>query len=107
MKFSYGNIIWSKNRVNLCKALLNNPKLLLLDEPTASLDVLTSAFIENIFWTSKKNKSTIIITSHDLVEIEKMCNYLILLDRGKLAYKGNLKNLIKNNNSLLEFFLQK
>ncbi len=108
LKFSYGNLSsGQKTRVNLCKALLNNPKLLLLDEPTASLDVLTSAFIrEYILDFQKKNKSTIIITSHDLVEIEKMCNYLILLDRGKLAYKGNLKNLIKNNNSLLEFFLQ-
>ena len=107
---NYGNLSsGQKTRVNLCKALLNNPKLLLLDEPTASLDVITSEFIrEYILKFQKKNKSTILITSHDLVEIEKMCSYLIILDKGKISYNGNLKNLIKtnNNSSLLDLFLK-
>ena len=59
-----------KTRVNLCKALLNDPKLLLLDEPTASLDVSTSEFIRKYIKSfQKKNNSTILITSHDLEEI--------------------------------------
>lgn len=97
-----------KTRVNFCKALLNNPKLLLLDEPTASLDIETSEFMRKyIINFQKKNKSSIIITSHDLVEIEQLCSYLIILKEGKIIFKGNKQNLLKENklSSLKEFFL--
>ena len=107
---NYGNLSsGQKTRVNLCKALLNNPKLLLLDEPTASLDVFTSEFVRDyILKFQKKYKSTILITSHDLVEIEKMCDYLIILDKGQISYEGNLKKFIKknNNSSLKDLFLK-
>lgn len=98
-----------KTRVNLVKALLNNPRLLLLDEPTASLDVLTSDFIrEYLINFQRKNKSTILITSHNLIEIEKMCSHLIILDEGNIFFKGKLKSLMKENNysSLKDFFLK-
>ena len=94
--------------MHVCKALLNNPKLLLLDEPTASLDIETSEFMRNyIINFQNKNKSSIIITSHDLVEIEQLCSYLIILKEGKIIFKGNKKNLLKENklSSLKEFFL--
>ncbi len=97
-----------KTRVNFCKALLNDPKLLLLDEPTASLDIETSEFIRNyIVDFQKRNNSSIIITSHDLVEIEQLCSYLVILKEGKVIYKGVKKNLLKENNysSLKDFFL--
>tara|TARA_B100000900_G_C20462016_1_gene667682 strand:+ start:228 stop:950 length:723 start_codon:yes stop_codon:yes gene_type:complete len=88
-----------KTRVNLCKSLLNNPKLLLLDEPTASLDVATSEFIRNyLIDFQKKNKATIIITSHDLDEIEAMCTHIIILDKGKIKYDGKKLSLFKRNN---------
>ncbi len=107
---NYGSLSsGQKTRVNLCKSLLNNPKLLLLDEPTASLDISTSEFIRNyIINFQKKNKSTIVITSHDLVEIELMCSYLIILNKGNIFFEGDIKSLIKKNNyrSLKEFFLK-
>ena len=94
---NYGSLSsGQKTRVNLCKSLLNNPKLLLLDEPTASLDISTSEFIRNyIINFQKKNKSTIVITSHDLVEIELMCSYLIILNKGNIFFEGDIKSLIK------------
>ena len=105
---NYGSLSsGQKTKVNLCKSLLNNPKLLLLDEPTASLDISTSEFIRNyIINFQKKNKSTIVITSHDLVEIELMCSYLIILNKGNIFFEGDIKSLIKKNNyrSLKEFF---
>ncbi|MFL2660356.1 MAG: ABC transporter ATP-binding protein [Alphaproteobacteria bacterium] len=97
-----------KTRVNLCKALLNNPKLLLLDEPTASLDISTSEFIRDyILNYQKKFKATIIITSHNLVEIEKMCSQIIILEKGKIFYCGYIKQLMKdkNYNSLKDLFI--
>ena len=98
-----------KTRVNLCKALLNDPKLLLLDEPTASLDVSTSEFIRKyIISFQKKNNSTILITSHDLEEIEELCSHIILLERGKIKFDGKKNELIKRNksSSLKDFFLK-
>ncbi len=89
-----------KTRVNLCKALLNDPKLLLLDEPTASLDVSTSEFIRKyIISFQKKNNSTILITSHDLEEIEKLCSHIILLEKGKIKFDGKKNKLFKQNKS--------
>ena len=98
-----------KTRVNLCKALLNDPKLLLLDEPTASLDVSTSEFIRKYIKNfQKKNNSTILITSHDLEEIEKLCSHIILLERGKIKFDGKKNQLIKQNkfSSLKDIFLK-
>ena len=110
LKKNYGSLSsGQKTRVNLCKALLNKPRLLLLDEPTASLDISTSEFIRSyILNFQKENNSTIVITSHDLVEIETMCSYLVVLDKGNISFKGDLKTLIKKNNysSLKEFFLK-
>ena len=55
MKKNYGSLsAGQKTKVNLCKALINNPKLLLLDEPTASLDPETSIFIRSFYWIIKK-----------------------------------------------------
>ena len=98
-----------KTRVNLCKALLNTPKLLLLDEPTASLDITTSEFIrEYIINYQRKYKATIIITSHNMVEIEKMCSQIIILEQGKIFYSGYITQLMedKNYNSLKDLFVK-
>ena len=98
-----------KTRVNLCKALLNDPKLLLLDEPTASLDVSTSEFIRKYIKSfQKKNNSTILITSHDLEEIEELCSHIILLEKGKIKFDGKKNELIKQNkfSSLKDIFLK-
>ena len=90
-----------KTRVNLCKALLNDPKLLLLDEPTASLDVSTSEFIRKYIKSfQKKNNSTILITSHNLEEIEKMCSHIILLDKGKIKFDGKKMSYLNKINLL-------
>ncbi len=75
-----------KTRVNIIKALLNDPELLLLDEPTASLDpdiadkVLT--FIEKL---SKDKKLSILYTSHNMEEVTRICDEVIILDRGKIV----------------------
>ena len=109
MKKNYGSLsAGQKTKVNLCKAMINNPKLLLLDEPTASLDPETSMFIrEFLLDYQKKKKSTILITSHNLEEIQSICSKIILLKTGKIASNGNLNDLLKTNNysSLKDFFL--
>ena len=109
LKKNYGSLsAGQKTKVNLCKALLNTPKLLLLDEPTASLDPETSIFIRNFLIKYKRlHKSSILITSHNLDEIESICSEIILLKSGKIDSQGNLEYLLQKNNysSLEDFFL--
>ena len=109
VKKSYGSLsAGQKTKVNLCKALINNPKLLLLDEPTASLDPETSIFIrEFLLKFQKKNNSSILITSHNLDEIESICSKIILLKFGTVVSDGNLNEILntKNYSTLQDFFL--
>jgi ABC-2 type transport system ATP-binding protein len=108
---SYGALsAGQKTKVNLCKALINKPKLLLLDEPTASLDPETSIFIRNyLIKFKKKNNSSILITSHNLQEIETMCSNIILLRAGKIVSKGRLKSVLEKNKykTFIDFFLER
>jgi len=109
VKKSYGSLsAGQKTKVNLCKALINNPKLLLLDEPTASLDPETSIFIrEFLLKFQKKNNSSILITSHNLDEIQSICSKIILLKFGTVVSDGNLNEILKTKNysTLQDFFL--
>ena len=109
IKKNYGSLsAGQKTKVNLCKALINNPKLLLLDEPTASLDPETSIFIrEFLLKFQKKNNSSILITSHNLDEIQSICSKIILLKYGTVVSDGNLNEILKTKNysTLQDFFL--
>ena len=109
IKKNYGSLsAGQKTKVNLCKALINNPKLLLLDEPTASLDPETSIFIrEFLLEFQKKNNSSILITSHNLDEIQSICSKIILLKFGTVVSDGNLNEILKTKNysTLQDFFL--
>ena len=109
VKKNYGSLsAGQKTKINLCKALLNKPKLLLLDEPTASLDPETSIFIRNyLLEYQKKNSSSILITSHNLDEVQAMCSNIILLKSGEIVSEGNIKQILKNHNykTLIELFL--
>lgn len=97
LELNYGKLSsGQKTRVNLCKALLNTPKLLLLDEPTASLDIQTSEFVRKYLVKFQKNyNSAILITSHNLEEIQYMCDYLIILENGMVKDFDTIKNLLK------------
>ena len=109
IKKNYGSLsAGQKTKVNLCKALINNPKLLLLDEPTASLDPETSIFIrEFLLKFQQKNNSSILITSHNLDEIQSICSKIILLKFGTVVSDGNLNEILKTKNysTLQDFFL--
>jgi ABC-2 type transport system ATP-binding protein len=88
--------------------LLNEPKLLLLDEPTASLDPETSIFIRNyLLEYQKRTSSSILITSHNLKEVQDMCSNIILLKSGEIVSEGNIEEVLKKYNykTLIELFL--
>jgi ABC-2 type transport system ATP-binding protein len=77
-------------RLNLAKAVINNPRLLLLDEPTASLDPNISRIIrDNIKEYVAKTRAAILWTSHNMVEIEAVCDKVLFLSRGKILLMGD------------------
>jgi len=98
-----------KNRVALAKALINEPEILLLDEPTASLDPdvgdYIRTYIEN--FASKKN-STILLASHNMNEVERLCSEVMMMKSGKIIDKGTCDSLINKHGrkNLEETFLK-
>ena len=98
-----------KNRVSLAKSLINKPEILLLDEPTASLDPDIGDFIRSYIQDYKtKNKVTILLASHNMGEVERLCDSVIMMRKGKIIDQGTCKELIKKHgrNNLEETFLK-
>ena len=81
-------------RADFAASLIHNPKILYLDEPTIGLDVLVKDKIRKaIKILNKKYKTTIILTTHDMKDIEELCSRIIIIDKGKILYDGNLENI--------------
>lgn len=84
-------------RVNLAKALINAPKVLLLDEPTASLDPDTAAYIRDFLQEEQKNSGiSIILTSHNMSEVEQLCQRVVFINHGKIVADNTPRNLAKS-----------
>ena len=98
-----------KNRVALAKSLINKPAILLLDEPTASLDPDIGDFIRSYLQEYKsKNEVTILLASHNMNEVERLCDSIIMMKSGKIVDRGTCEQLIKKHgrNNLEETFLK-
>jgi len=98
-----------KNRVSLAKSLINKPEILFLDEPTASLDPDIGDFVRNYIETYKsKNNITILLASHNMKEVERLCDTVIMMKEGKIVDRGTCKELINKHsrNSLEDTFLK-
>ena len=98
-----------KNRVSLAKALINDPSVLLLDEPTASLDPETGDFIRTFLENYKKEKRmSVLLASHNMHEVKRLCNSVLMMKEGMIIDNGTPEQLIKKHGmrNLEEVFLQ-
>lgn len=97
-----------KTRVALAKALINDPELLLLDEPTASLDPDTADWIRTRLETFRtRRNATILLASHNMAEVERLCDRVIIMKKGQIADQGTPDDLIRRygRTDLEEVFL--
>ena len=87
-----------KNRVSLAKSLINKPKLLFLDEPTASLDPDIGDFVREYLEKYKsKNELTMLLASHNMKEVERLCSKIIMMKQGKIVDEGTCEELINKH----------
>ena len=98
-----------KNRVSLAKSIINNPKVLLLDEPTASLDPETGDFVRSFLEEyQQENKTSILLASHNMAEVERLCSSVLMMNKGSIIDEGSPEELIKKHGrkNMEEVFLK-
>ncbi len=98
-----------KNRACLAKALINNPSILLLDEPTASLDPEVGDFVRSFLEEYKKEKNiSILLASHNMNEVTRLCSSILMMKDGMIIDEGKPEDLIKKHGrkNLEEVFLK-
>ena len=98
-----------KNRVSLAKSIINDPIVLLLDEPTASLDPETGDFIRSFLENyQKERQASILLASHNMAEVERLCSSVLMMNKGKIIDQGDPKKLIKKHGrkNMEEVFLK-
>lgn len=100
--YSYG----MKQRLAIASALMGDPEVLILDEPTNGLDPLGIIDIRNLIVQLADEGKTIIVASHLLQEMEKVCTDIVILAKGKLIRQGKLQEIVSTYGTLEEAFIQ-
>jgi len=98
-----------KNRISLAKALINDPEILMLDEPTASLDPDTGDFVRSFIENySSKTNVTILLASHNMNEVERLCDSVMMMKDGIIVDTGKSQELVSRHGrkNLEEVFLK-
>ena len=102
-KFSRG----MKQKVAIARSIVHEPKVILLDEPTAGLDVTASRLIHDFIKNCKKENKAIVFSSHSMQEVEKLCDRIIIIHKGKMLEQGTITELKEkyNNEDMEEIFM--
>jgi len=96
-----------QQRAGLAQALINNPDLLILDEPTSGLDPIGRMKIRSIIQRLKSEGKTVFFSSHELGEVETVCDRVAILNKGDLLAEGSIADLTKGKENLEAVFLEK
>jgi ABC-2 type transport system ATP-binding protein len=84
-----------KRRLNIAASLLHKPEILIMDEPTAGVDVLSRTTIAEMIKSLKRSGCTVIITSHDIDELQLLCDRLAVMNKGSMIHTGSLSDILK------------
>src|SRR5881628_3281001 len=91
-----------QQRVGLAQALINDPDLLILDEPTSGLDPLGRMKVRQIIQRLRNEGKTVFFSSHELGEVETVCDRVAILHQGKLLVEGRVADLVQQHQTNLE-----
>jgi sodium transport system ATP-binding protein len=102
-KFSRG----MKQKVSIARSIVHSPSVMLFDEPTTGLDVRATRIIQNFIKKCKAENKTILFSSHSMSEVERLCDRVVIINKGELIEEGTIEQLKKkyNNNDLEEVFV--
>lgn len=102
-KFSRG----MKQKVAIARSIVHEPKVILLDEPTAGLDVSASRLIHEFIKNCKNENKAIVFSSHSMNEVEKLCDRIIIIHQGKMLEQGTINEIKEkyNNDDMEEIFM--
>lgn len=103
-KFSRG----MKQKVAIARSIVHKPSVMLFDEPTAGLDVSAARIVQDFILQCKNEGKAIIFSSHSMAEVEKLCDRIVIIHKGKIVAEGTTEQLKGkyNNNDLEEVFMQ-
>jgi ABC-2 type transport system ATP-binding protein len=93
-------------RICLAQALINDPDLVILDEPTGGLDPIGRLAVRDLIADLRKQGKTVFFSSHELSEVELVCDHVAILRRGRVAAEGRAADLIRSGESLEKYFLR-
>lgn len=103
-KFSRG----MKQKVAIARSIVHEPPIMLFDEPSTGLDVTAARIVQDFILKCKQEGKTILFSSHSIKEVEKLCDRVIIINKGKIAEEGTLNELKKkyDNDDLEEVFVR-
>ena len=93
-------------RICLAQALINDPDLVILDEPTGGLDPFGRMAVRRIISRLRERGKTVFFSSHELSEVELVCDHLVILQRGRIVSEGAVADMVKPGESLEKYFLR-
>ena len=97
-----------KQKVSLARSIIHHPDVMLFDEPTTGLDVMSSKLIHDFILKCKKENKAIVFSSHNMYETEKLCDRIIIIHKGKIVASGTIDQLKKDyqKDNLEELFIE-
>ena len=97
-----------KQKTSFARAIVHNPQVMLFDEPTSGLDILASEEVLNFIKQCKKMGKTILLSSHNMQEVEELCDRLLIIDHGKTLCEGTQQQVLEmtNTSSIKEAFIK-
>lgn len=103
-KFSRG----MKQKVAIARSIVHEPSIMLFDEPTIGLDVTAAKIVQDFILNCKSQNKAIVFSSHTMQEVEKLCDRIVIINKGKIIEEGTIEQLKSkyNNNDMEEIFMK-